>query len=416
MKYAWLGCLLAGSLLFAGNQQTESNVNSQYIVESVEINGHSDAKLNASLRHEMNRLVGERVDPESIDNLARRIRKELRVTTVTHRLLKGSETEHVKVVFDVKGHRQDFEVNVPKLVFNSKQGWSGEAEVSTTVSGNTFGFGLGSDNDTLPERYSGITARYERQRLGTDRVGLRFGFASYHDQWTRSTENLLAAQPAGTSDFIPGIYRNHQDFEPSLVFTLAKPLTLSVGVGFERFQTQYPSPLVQGAAAVVTTLRFHQQVEDSDANKHEVDASYSLRAATRALDSDFVYNRHLAHARYDWKRGHHELSDDVMAGLITGQAPLFERFVLGNSSTLRGWNRFDIDPVGGDRVVHNTVDYRYRLLEVFWDTGAIWNKNETAITRHSLGGGIRDGAFFLAVAFPVRSGRVEPIFILGMNY
>ena len=37
----------------------------------------------------MNRLVGERMDPESIDTLARRIRKELHVSSVSHRLLRG---------------------------------------------------------------------------------------------------------------------------------------------------------------------------------------------------------------------------------------------------------------------------------------------------------------------------------------
>jgi hypothetical protein len=30
--------------------------------------------------------------------------------------------------------------------------------------------------------------------------------------------------------------------------------------------------------------------------------------------------------------------------------------------------------------------------------------------------GLRDGAFALAVAFPIRSGRADPIFMMGMNY
>src|SRR5215472_3915590 len=193
MKFTWVGCLLWGSLLVAGNQQAETNVNSRYIVESVEISGQQDGKISSGLRQEMNRLVGERVDLESIDNLGRRIRKELHVSTVTHKLTKGDEAEHVKVVFDVKGHRQDVDVNIPKAIFSSRQGWSGAAEVSTGVSGNTFTFGLVSDNDTLPERYAGITARYEKRSLGTGRLGFRFAFASYHDQWTRSSENALAA-------------------------------------------------------------------------------------------------------------------------------------------------------------------------------------------------------------------------------
>jgi outer membrane protein assembly factor BamA len=416
MKIAWLGCVLWGSLLIAGNQQSESNVNSRYIVESVEITGRQDAKISSFLRDDMNHLVGERVDLESIDNLARRIRKELHVTTVTHRLLKGDEFDHVKVVFDLKGRKQDVDVNIPKFVFSSKQGWSAAAEASTTISGNAFTVGMVSDNDALPERYTGVTARYERRSLGTDRVGLRFAFASYHDQWTRASENFVSQQPFDSPDLVPGIYRTRQDFEPALTFILAKPLSLTVGAGFQRFQTQYPNATFQGANAMVASLRFHHQVEDSDANKHDVDATYSLRAATRALGSDFVYMRHAAQARYHFKRGNHDLSDEVIAGYISGQAPIFERFVLGNSSTLRGWNRFDIDPVGGDRVVHNSVDYRYRLFEIFWDAGAIWNRTESPTPRHSLGVGLREGAFFLAVAFPVRNGRADPIFMVGMNY
>src|SRR5262245_40458276 len=115
MKLVWLGCMW-GSLLFAGNQ-SESNINSRYIVERVEISGHTEVKISSFLRSDLNRLVGEKVDPESIDNLAKRIRKELHVTSVSHRLLRGQEAEHVKVVFDVKGHRQDLDVTIPKLQF-----------------------------------------------------------------------------------------------------------------------------------------------------------------------------------------------------------------------------------------------------------------------------------------------------------
>src|SRR5260370_33652390 len=104
----------------------------------------------------MNRLVGEKVDPESIDNLARRIRKDLHVASVTHRLVKGSEAEHVKVVFDVNGHRQDFDVNIPKAIFSSRQGWSGAAEIGTSVAGTPFNLRLASDDYTLPEHYARI--------------------------------------------------------------------------------------------------------------------------------------------------------------------------------------------------------------------------------------------------------------------
>ena len=34
-----------------------------------------------------------------------------------------------------------------------------------------------------------------------------------------------------------------------------------------------------------------------------------------------------------------------MAGVLTGTAPLFERFSLGNTTTLRGWNKYDLAPL-----------------------------------------------------------------------
>jgi outer membrane protein assembly factor BamA len=110
------------------------------------------------------------------------------------------------------------------------------------------------------------------------------------------------------------------------------------------------------------------------------------------------------------------LIDDLTAGMIAGQAPVFERFVLGNASTLRGWNKFDLDPAGGDRMVHNTVEYRYGAFQIFYDSGSVWDRNDTAVIRHSAGVGLRQGVFSLAVAFPIREGHIDPIFMVGMNY
>ncbi len=167
---------------------------------------------------------------------------------------------------------------------------------------------------------------------------------------------------------------------------------------------------------MVTTQRYHRRVEGSGAYQQEWDAGYSLRAATNVLGSDFAYARHQGDVQYvcSWGRG--QILDDLTAGAITGQAPLFERFILGNSTMLRGWNRFDIDPLGGSRMVANTVEYRYRLFDVFYDSGAIWDQGEGAVLRHSLGIGIRQGGAYAALAFPIREGHIEPVFMVGMNY
>ena len=88
----------------------------------------------------------------------------------------------------------------------------------------------------------------------------------------------------------------------------------------------------------------------------------------------------------------------------------------GNSYYLRGWNKYDIDPIGGNRLVHNTVDYRYGPFQAFYDAGAVWDSGQPATPRHSVGVGFKESIFSLALAFPMKSGHVEPVVMIGMIY
>jgi hypothetical protein len=430
MKYAWLGCLLFGGLLSAGTQDSEFNVNSRYTVETVVVSGDGwtatvasatdrDEKISSGLGKEIAALIGEKLNPSVLDDLARRLRKEFRARTVEHHVLRGKNPDYVQVVFDVLLRPTRFDLTVPKFLYGSNQGWSGAVEGTATVRHHGFTLGLVSDGDELVERYAGLVARYENTSLGTDRVRLRFQFETYHEQWNRNTlGGLPAFETAATTlaaGNTAGAYRTRQNFEPEVTFVLAKPLTLSVGASFQRFQEQVPAASTESANTLTTSLRYHRRLEDSE-NLHDLDAGYNLRAATRLLSSDFVYARHRWQFRYMLTRGKSVVIDDLTAGMVAGRGPLFERFVLGNSSTLRGWNKYDLDPLGGNRMVHNTVEYRYGVFEIFYDSGAIWDRGEPAVLRHSAGVGLRQGLFSLAVAFPIRDGHIDPIFMVGMNY
>jgi hypothetical protein len=80
--------------------------------------------------------------------------------------------------------------------------------------------------------------------------------------------------------------------------------------------------------------------------------------------------------------------------------------------------------LGGTRVIHNEITYGYRVgegtVEGFYDAGALWQSGQydraATTLRHSLGAGYKQGIFVLAMAFPVRNGRVESVFMAGMNY
>jgi hypothetical protein len=419
MRYSWLGCLCLGGLLFAGTQDADLNVNKRYTVDTVIVAGKGwktnisdqNDRISASLRRDLAALVGQKLNPGILDGLASRLKKEYSAREVSHHLMRSDVPDHVLVEFDVKPPQANLDATLTKFVYDSKQGWSGAGALGFTLQQNTFLFGLASDGDTLNERFAGISARYENKHLATDRIGLRFQFESYHEQWNQNTLYALSARPGETSD----AYRTRQNFQPTAVIALAKPLTLEIGMGFERFEYQYPASHFEAANAVITTLRYHRHLADSEFLQ-DVDAAYTLRAATKMLGTDFVYNSHTVGLHYRISHGKHQVLESVEAGAIGGKAPLADRFVAGNSSYLRGWNKYDIDPIGGNRLVHNSVEYRYGPLQAFYDAGAIWDSGQPAPVRHSLGVGFKESIFSLAVAFPVRSGHVEPIFMMGMIY
>lgn len=420
MKYAWLGCLVFGGFLFAGTQDSEFNVNTRYTVETVLVSGdgwtsnlgtdpHSD-RISSVLRHDIVALIGAKLNPAALDQMANRLRREFHARTVEHHVLRGQTPEFVRVIFEIKLRPTRFDLSVPKFLYSTRQGWSGALEGAATVaSHNSFTMGIVSDSDQLAERFTGVTARYENTSLGNGRARLGFQFETYHDTWNGNT---LALQPGDSS--VGNLYRARENFQPEATLVLARPLTLTVGASFERLQDE-SGPAEAAANTMFTTLRYHELLEDSE-NPQALDATYSLRMAGRALGSDYIYARHRWDFRYTWSRGRTVVIEDLSAGMIAGRAPLYERFVLGNSSTLRGWNKYDLDPLGGNRMIANSVDVRYGVFQIFYDTGAVWDQNESATFRHSAGIGVRQGIFSLALAFPLREGRIDPVLILGMNY
>ena len=79
MKRAWLGCLLLGSLLFAAPQDSDSNVNARYVVETVIVSGkgwttnlqsESTDKISTNLVHQLTAIIGQKLNPAALDTLA----------------------------------------------------------------------------------------------------------------------------------------------------------------------------------------------------------------------------------------------------------------------------------------------------------------------------------------------------------
>jgi outer membrane protein assembly factor BamA len=104
-----------------------------------------------------------------------------------------------------------------------------------------------------------------------------------------------------------------------------------------------------------------------------------------------------------------------MAGGITGDAPLFERFALGDTRTLRGWNKYDLAPAGGGRMFHASAEYRFSGVGVFLDMGSVWDEGSERDFRVSAGLGFRGGPAFLTVGFPLNTDNLTAIVSLGLR-
>ncbi len=408
---------------------SDLNVNSRYTIESINFIDQHEYKLSTSALEDIRRLIGAKVDTEALDRLAQRIRAELRAHEVTFKLTRGASPEAVRVLINVDRAAGAVEASVPKLGYNSQLGFTGIGEVTATLGSNALTFQMLRDSDTLIERFSGIQAKYDRLALAGGRIRLGFEFDAYEDQYDPSTLAALdgASRPSSlgaglSAGLSAGAYGSRLNYEPSATFVLAAPLTLTVGLSFEELGNLPSAARPESANAVVNTLRYHQRWIGSGGNKQELDAGYSLRAATTHLGSDLAYVRHLAHARYFYSRDAQSVEVAIVAGAIQGPAPLFERFALGDSAMLLGWNKYNLDPVGGNRLAYGSVKYGYHIMRVFYDTGSVWEQGRPPEAKKSVGVGVsgglgilEKGAFLLALAFPIQQGSVIPVVIAGMT-
>jgi hypothetical protein len=404
------------------DQSSDLNVNSRYIIESIHFVDQRQYKLSTSALDEISRLVGAKVSSEALDRLALRIRAELRAHDVTFKLTRGAQPEAVRVLIQVDRAGGSFDASVPNLRYNSTLGFTGTGQLTSTIGANAFTLRALHDGDTLIERFSGIQAKYDRVGLAHGRISLGFEFDGYQDQYSNSTIAALA-NSSQTSSLGAGAYGSRLNYEPSATFVLAAPLTLTVGLSFEQLNNLPSAARSESANAVINTLRYHRRWTESGDSTQELDAGYSLRAATTALGTDLAYTRHMAHLKYNYSSRTQSVEVTMLAGAIYGQAPLFERFALGDSTLLRGWNKYDLDPLGGNRLAYGSVTYGYHIMRVFYDTGSVWDQGKSPEAKDSAGIGVSSGlgvlekgAFLVALAFPLRQGHVTPVLIAGMNF
>jgi hypothetical protein len=390
------------------------NINARYMVERVEIEGPRDA-ISQGLRDDLEKLVGKRLDTEEADRLKERLQDELPGRDVTRRIAKGTQPGTIRVVFEVLERPWiPFVPTRSKVVYHHEQGWSGVLDIPMTGarSRHRLTAGVVMDNgDDLVEEYSGFRVAFESRKLGTDKLGARLEFSRFNQTWEDATLSAVAADPN-----LPEAYRARWTFEPAVTVAFNPSVRLNAGVSLTELQSLMNSPASQTANAWVVGLSADRVWEPRADVRQRAEASYQLRTAVDVLGSDLEYTRHLGQARYQFDRGPSTAIASLSLGYISGQPPLFERFTLGDTTTLRGWNKYDIAPAGGDRMFHSSVEYRFHHVSAFFDTGSVWDRNGESKMRYSTGFGIHGDNFFLTLGFPLNADDSSPLFMTGVRF
>ena len=412
----------------ADNEALKTNINSRYIVDAVEIEGKFKASISDGLNTDLQKMVGQNLDSERVDQLGNRIQAENAGTGgntqvyVSHKLRRGDSAQHVRVIYDVSQAENNINVFFSGPMYHSRQGYS-FSRLGVTYAKRRFGaltFRGFNDANTLIERDAGIAFDYDYRIRGTS---FHLEYSSRRVQW--KTNTLQAAQESPSA---PGLYRLRDTITASTTFKLPLRLTATGGATFEVLQMQSPVSGFQANRSLHGSVYSGYGYADSKA-ANAGSWSYSIRSGFGTLGSDFIYTRHELNGayRHRWDSGStFELS--FRGGRVTGNAPMSERFSLGNAQTLRGWNKYELDPLGGNRYAHSTAQYTVDWFGAFYDLGSVWDVGQPAVARHSTGFRIggpcklnKRGKMFcyapsITVAFPIRSGRARPALIVEWRW
>ena len=263
---------------------------------------------------------------------------------------------------------------------------------------------------TWSRMYTGYRLRAETSKAGTKRLGLSFEFSKFTQDWEAVTLSALEA-----NQNIPEVYLTRRTVQPAVTFAFSPHVRFTAGASVSTLDRLPGSAGAQRANAGIASLAYSRNWRIGEGVGHAVTASYQFRGGTTTLGSDLVYKRHFGEARYGYEHGHSTVRAGFLVGALTGRAPLFERFTLGDSSTLRGWNKYDIAPAGADRLTHLSIEYAYRHFAYFLDAGSVWNRGTDAKVRLSSGVGYHGDFAFVTLAVPLNSDEVGVKLMMGIR-
>lgn len=392
----------------------DENINARYVVESLAFEGVGEERLSDELRSDLHAVVGTRLSRLDAERLLKRLRSELPGYVVSRRMARGRERGRLQMTILVSPGESmrmlHYPVNRSKGLYHSDQGFSGffAANVGSR-DWRVTPLVAWSNADDLIEEYDGFGVRIGARRVGSERVGFALDLTRFYADWRPQTRDA-----AGISG--DRLYRTRSTVAPAIRMALTPQWSVTGGVSVTQLAPEDEQETAGRASNAFVFGVGHNSEWTGASARHVVNAAFDIRRGTPSLQSDYDYTRLSGQVQYEARWRHDAVLTSFAAGRINGVTPLFERFTLGDSTTLRGWDKFALAPLGGDRTYHGSLEFRHYGLAAFLDGGSVWNNGGQPAARFSTGVGFHLEGFFATVAFPLNTSDVRTVFLTGVRF
>ena len=228
-------------------------------------------------------------------------------------------------------------------------------------------------------------ARYDKQRRGQELTFSRRTNNEYVMNYLtlKNREDIYKGEADGYED-------DYQYFEGDDTDNTGQTAEEKAALADERQKENFGKTQSIG---FTRTFDSRDNVNDPHEGKRN---SYSIEWA--GLGGDFDFTKYSADFRYYYRMG---ASEDVLAvqfgaGYADGTMPLSQRFAVGGSDSLRG---YEDDQFKGNSMLKGTIEYRVPLMKkvqgvLFTDAGYAWDKKneddfDLGLMKYSYGVGLR---------------------------
>ena len=299
-----------------------------------------------------------------------------------------------------------------KFVYHADQGWSGVLDIPMGNRNHrvTAGFAFGN-NDDLIEEYSGFRFALREPEAGHRAARRAHRDLGFNQTWQDPTLLALAVDPG-----IPEPYRERLTVEPSVTFALTPFVRVTGGASISELESLSNSPASQMANAVLARVDYDQRWYQPRVTQR-VEASYELRSATEALESDLIYKRHLGEVRY---RVHAAAEHRHRPTSRSAASPATRRSSSGSRSATRrrcaaGTSTTSRRPAAIASCTSRSSTATTRV-GLFLDAARCGTRTRRCASASSTGFGVHGDNAFVTLAFPLNADDLGVTFMMGVRF